>query len=177
MKKIAALLGMSILLATQAQANYPYENDMGTTSTMTSTTTMDDGAMLKVRTHMLNVRTGASVNNHVEGVLHEGDTVKVKEKSKNMRWCHVSSDALTAEGWVYCDYLSKDAPTATTGTHMMTATRTLNVRSNPGMGNNLIDHLNMGDSVTVLDHPSNNKWCKIQLKSYKRAYVACQYLK
>ena len=180
MKKIAALLGMSLLLASNAQAmmDYPDTTDTGSMMPMATTTANDDGMMHMVKAHMLNVRDGASVSNHVADVLHEGDTVKVTEKTKNMRWCHVSSDALTASGWVYCDYLSKDTPvTAMSLTHTMTATRALNVRSNPGMGNNLIDHLDMGDTVTVVNHPDNGRWCKIQLKDYKKAYVACQYLK
>lgn len=51
----------------------------------------------------------------------------------------------------------------------------VNVRSQPQMGNNLINHYKKGQTVIVTKQIGS--WCKVQLKKYNKAYVYCPNLK
>lgn len=51
----------------------------------------------------------------------------------------------------------------------------LNVRFQPKMGNNRIDHIKKGQTVKV--KKVLQKWCQIEYKKYSSAYVYCPYLK
>lgn len=53
----------------------------------------------------------------------------------------------------------------------------INVRSTPKIGVNVIGHLKKGDKVTVHGKDASNFWCKIDYKDYNEAWVACKLLK
>lgn len=55
------------------------------------------------------------------------------------------------------------------------AIQDLNVRFQPKLGNNRIDHLKKDQIITV--KKVLGTWCQIEYKKYKNAYVACNQLK
>ena len=54
------------------------------------------------------------------------------------------------------------------------ATSNVNVRYQPKVGNNRIDHFLKGDTVKVTKVVGS--WCKVDYKKYRSAYVRCAYL-
>ena len=72
-----------------------------------------------------------------------------------------SSDSSTKEAFVNLDH----------------GNSSLNIRSSPEFGNNVIGQLQDGDKVLVVESDSNDSWIKIKMDNGNEAYIAKEYVK
>lgn len=110
-------------------------------------------ASATVATDALNLRTGPGTTYDVVKVMYQGSSVTVLAGSQN-GWYQVRSGSDT--GWAFGDYLDLSGGGAS-GTATV-ATDVLNLRGGPSTNDSAIDRMYAGESVTVLDGPTNGGW-------------------
>lgn len=118
----------------------------------------------------LNVRSAASANSSVRGVLSRGQAVEVTGGSGE--WARINFNGSTA--YAYGSYLSANRPsTAPTGVTRYVTSSTLNVRSGAGTRYRALGLLSQGQAVTVLG--SSGDWSRISFNG-ATAYAHSGYL-
>lgn len=113
----------------------------------------------------LRIRSGPSTSYSIAGYLDSGDHVTITERKTvdGMEWGKIS------KGWISMDYIRLDGESSSSGAGSQpTDSKTviadcLNVRSNAGMGNSVVDYLYYGQKVTVTETKTADgmQWGKI----------------
>jgi flagellar FliL protein len=140
------------------------------TTTTTLTATVANGG---------NIRQSANLSGKVLGQLHAGEVVKLLEKSSDGRWYHV--EAPEATGWVSATLLRIDravadqVPTPTT-TPNASLTATVfnggNLRDQPTLSGKVLDQINAGEKVQLLEKTRDGAWYKITNIRNKTGWVS-----
>lgn len=131
-----------------------------------------------VNTPSLNVRAEPSFDAAVVGLLSQGTSVRVLDRSGDGQWLKVDYQGYQA--WVRAEYTSggSAAPAAapaavpaaaSTGSAVTPSGDFANVRSGPGLENQVVGVLNSGETVAVLGREGS--WYKVNYKGYQ-AYMS-----
>lgn len=141
----------------------------------------------------LNIRETPSTNARVLIGLLRGTVVQNLgcRMSEGRRWCQVRQVGGGVTGWAAGQYLREaaapsgaaSAPATTGGIQRVAGVPTndlLNVRSGPGVANNVVGALGNGDSVRVLgcQNVGSARWCEIEMMTdmRERGWVNSRYL-
>ncbi|MGL6187089.1 MAG: SH3 domain-containing protein [Clostridium chrysemydis] len=142
-------------------------------------------------TSSLNIRSGASTNHSVVGVLHEGDTFDISGKSGN--WYKIKKGSVT--GYVNEDYVKviddnggdtskpddgntskpDEKPGTEDKTGVVNVSSSLNVRKDASTTSDVVGQLRNGDRVTIKGE--KNGFYRIQTNSIKDGYASKDYIK
>ena len=116
-----------------------------------------------VRTEILNVRKGPSIEEAKVKSLEEGTIVEILERNDEWNKIKISEEE---EGWIHSEYTSNEEGKVTTNK--------LNVRKGPSIEESKIDFLKKGTEVEVLEVEDN--WYKVKSEDKKTGWVSEEYI-
>lgn len=138
------------------------------TTTATFTATVANGG---------NIRQTASLSGKVLGQLHAGEVINLLEKSSDGRWYRVQGQEAT--GWVSATLLRIDravadqVPTPTPNPGLSaTVFNGGNLRDQPTLSGKVLDQINAGEKVQLLEKTSDGAWYKITNIRNKTGWVS-----
>ena len=114
-------------------------------------------ASATVATDALNLRTGPGTGYRVLTVMYQDEPVTVLDGPVD-GWYEVDYGSTT--GWALGDYLAIDGDATEPGGSATVATDALNLRTGPGTGYRVLTVMYQGDTVAVLDGPSDG-WYQV----------------
>ncbi|MGL4913421.1 MAG: SH3 domain-containing protein [Romboutsia sp.] len=115
-----------------------------------------------VRTEILNVRKGPSIEEAKIQSLEEGSIVEIIERNAEWNKIKISEE----EGWIHSKYTSNEKGTVTTNK--------LNVRKGPSTEEEKVDFLNKGTDIEILEAEDN--WYKVKSEDKKTGWVSQEYI-
>lgn len=124
-----------------------------------------------VTANVLNLRQGPSISNNILGKLIKGESLEVIEHQGD--WIKVKTKVGT-EGWVSSTYVDVNAVTTGSKSGYVSAS-VLNFRSQPVIGNNVLNQLQNGTALTILSEQSG--WYKVRTISGTEGWVSSEYVK
>jgi flagellar FliL protein len=140
------------------------------TPTATLTATVANGG---------NIREAANISGKVLGQLHAGEVVKLLEKTTDGRWYRV--EAPEATGWVSATLLRIDravadqvpTPTPVPPADLpATVFNGGNLRDQPSLSGKVLDQINAGEKVQLLEKTRDGAWYKITNIRSKTGWVS-----
>lgn len=140
-----------------------------------------------VSSYALNVRSGPGINYGVIGVLGRGTVVNlVGYRNAEGNWIMIAR-ADGTQGWIHAGYVQTSVPVSSltvwggsgTPPGNVTATVTsyyLNVRSGPGIANNVLAVVARGDRLTLTHRNAQANWVRVTLSNGTQGWVHAGYI-
>ena len=153
---------------------------------MSVDTSKDEGIDLNLRRNPRIPRIGDNVvekipTGSIVKVIEEKTTKKGKEQRKWYKVKYETEDGKEQEGWASAEYLREyEVPIKVVN---MPKGGTLNIRENPGLGENVIARLENGTEIAVEESGTTDvekdgiNWTKIRLSDDTVGYASSEYLK
>lgn len=116
-----------------------------------------------VRTEILNVRKGPSIDEEKIQSLEEGSIVEIIER--NAEWNKIETSE-GEEGWINAKYTSNEKG--------IVIANKLNIRKGPSVGESKIDFLNKGVDIEIVE--SEDNWYKVKSEEKETGWVSEEYI-
>ncbi|MBE5890189.1 MAG: hydrolase Nlp/P60 [Lachnospiraceae bacterium] len=163
---------MEVALDTEEDSK---ETSVTETETDTSTTEESEYANIAVANvnSYVNIRSEANADSEIVGKLYANSAATIIEEEDG--WYHITSG--NAEGYIKAEYLIVGDEEAVLEIATRTATvtgETVRVRSEASTDASIVDYVDEGDELTVLDE-STEGWVKVEIDG-EEGYISSDYV-